>query len=118
MDSMSIGYNTTVYEMDNERDVRLLKQVELYEISLVTEPANALATITNVKTLEIADSIKTIENILRNNGFSQSESKLLISKVKQLSIAQREAEEVDEQKQREVAELLNQMNSTLNILKV
>lgn len=49
IDSFSIGYRTLDYEYSNSGD-RLLKEVDLFEVSLVTFPANELATITAVKT--------------------------------------------------------------------
>lgn len=118
LDSMSIGYSTIVSEYNSETNVRLLKELELYEISIVTEPANALATITNVKSLEQADSLKSIEQILHDNGFSNNECKLLISRVKQLLNSQREVEEKEAKEQREVAELLEIIKSTSQTLKV
>ena len=118
LDSMSIGYGTIVSEYNDETNVRLLKELELYEISIVTEPANAMATITNVKSLEQADSLKSIEQILHDNGFSNNECKLLISRVKQLLNSQREVEEKEAKEQREVAELLEIIKSTSQTLKV
>lgn len=46
---MSIGYIATKREYNDENDTRILKQIDLYEISLVTRAANALAVVTSVK---------------------------------------------------------------------
>lgn len=51
---LSIGYNvvkSSKEEIENSEDIRKLKEVELWEISIVTFPANVLANITSVKSL-------------------------------------------------------------------
>lgn len=49
LDSLSIGYRTVSDEYRAEDGVRLLKEVELYEVSAVAIPANRNAVITDVK---------------------------------------------------------------------
>jgi uncharacterized protein len=49
INGLSIGYSPTRYKMDEKNGVRLLTEVELWEISLVTFPANSQANITVVK---------------------------------------------------------------------
>jgi len=69
IDSMSIGY--IVKESEYKDDgVRLLKEVELMEYSLVTWPMNEAAVITGVKSLEP----KEIERVLREAGLSKSQA--------------------------------------------
>ena len=46
---ISIGYRTKVSEMNTETNVRMIKEVELYEISLVTRAANSEAFITQTE---------------------------------------------------------------------
>jgi len=46
---LSIGYSPLRYTLDPDTGVRVLKSVELWEISLVTFPANAAAQVTVVK---------------------------------------------------------------------
>jgi len=46
---MSIGYSPVRYHVDPDTGVRKLEAVELYEVSLVTFPANEAANITVVK---------------------------------------------------------------------
>lgn len=48
---LSIGYDTVVSEYDKERDIRTLKEVRLWEVSLVTFPMNPEAQVTNVKAI-------------------------------------------------------------------
>ena len=73
IDSMSIGFSIKESEYD-ERGVRFIKAVELYEVSFVTFPANEQAIVTSVKT----DGVKTIrdyERFLRDAGFTKNDSK-------------------------------------------
>lgn len=45
INEISIGYQSTVWEQDQVKNVRLLKEVKLYEISFVSRAANQLAVI-------------------------------------------------------------------------
>jgi HK97 family phage prohead protease len=49
LDSMSIGFE--VLDMDRMKSSNLIKQVNLYEVSLVTFPANPMATVSSVKSV-------------------------------------------------------------------
>lgn len=50
---LSIGYVPVKYRIDPQTGVRLLEEVDLYEISLVTFPANEQATVHAVKQEEL-----------------------------------------------------------------
>lgn len=52
---MSIGYVTQESEFDEENRIRRLKKVDLWEVSLVTFPANPAARVNRVKDLNIRD---------------------------------------------------------------
>lgn len=49
LDSMSIGYSTKDHAYDPASNIRTLKKLDLWEVSLVTFPMNERATITAVK---------------------------------------------------------------------
>jgi uncharacterized protein len=49
---LSIGYSPIRYGFDEEKGVRILHEVELWEVSLVTFPANSAAGVTVVKHAE------------------------------------------------------------------
>lgn len=49
LQDMSIGFIPVVIEFDHENDLRVIKQIDLREISIVDEPANVDAVITEVK---------------------------------------------------------------------
>ncbi|WP_333023001.1 HK97 family phage prohead protease [Wolbachia endosymbiont of Pentidionis agamae] len=66
IDSLSIGYIPIQHEIDRVTGARILKQVELLEVSLVTFPANPIAQVINVKdqNQELINSIERAQNIL------------------------------------------------------
>jgi len=91
IDGLSIGYRVKAFnQIDNDR--RLLKEIDLIEISVVEEPADLAARIGEVKSaLETANSLKEVESLLRDvGGFSRVDAKHLVSKIN--SLYQREAE--------------------------
>lgn len=75
---LSIGFLPLAWEWetrDNTR-VRVLKEIDLWEVSLVTFPANPKAVVDEVKT------IRGLENFLRDAGFSRSEARAALAAVK------------------------------------
>jgi HK97 family phage prohead protease len=111
LDSMSIGYAPMEFEW-NDKGVRLLKKVELWEVSLVTFPANEKATITGVKSLDgiafekLHEHKDRIEAALRDAGASIAAAKYVASLVQPPA-------------QRDVAgeELTSTIKNAINILK-
>jgi HK97 family phage prohead protease len=77
IDSMSIGYRVIAdsYEGTNS-EVRVLKELDLYEVSIVTFPMNTEARVTGVKRL---DSIRDVERVLREGGVPNVMAKLVAS---------------------------------------
>lgn len=80
IDSMSVGFVTNDYDYDNKTNIRIIKSLELYEISLVTFPANEQAKITNVKSADEITTIRDFERFLRDAGFSQKKAKTYASR--------------------------------------
>jgi hypothetical protein len=85
---MSIGYQVNDYAYDRKGN-RLLKEVELLEVSVVSMPMNPLAEIAYVKTRmsangEYVPTIKEFENILRDAGCSRAVAKQIAYKVRLL----------------------------------
>lgn len=75
VDSMSIGYRTVDAEYEGSNaEVRKLKELELWEVSLVTFPMNEEAAITNVKHLAHKGEV---ERILREAGVPGAFAKLV-----------------------------------------
>ena len=85
IDGMSIGYMPMVSE-DTADGKRLLKEIELFEISVVEEPADLGARISGVKSaIEHASSIREIESALRESGgFNRADACFLVSLIKSL----------------------------------
>lgn len=85
IDGLSIGYIVKNYEPRSKPDDprRLIKQIDLIEISPVTFPANRNALVSSVKSLEDVSTLAEIEEVLREvGGFSISEAKMLIARIK------------------------------------
>lgn len=77
IDSMSIGYRTI--EAEEEGRARKLIKLDLWEVSLVTFPMNAEATVTGVKA-DATHDIREFERALRDVfALSQSEAKALVA---------------------------------------
>lgn len=79
LDSMSIGFRTVIDQFDSEKKVRNLIELKLFEISVVTFPAQLAALVTSVKQMgpEELRSKKDLEKALRYVGFSESTSKYI-----------------------------------------
>jgi len=84
LDGMSIGYvaKTWTPRTKPEEPKRLLTDIELIEISVVSRPANRLARIDGVKSIEQLGSIREIEEFLRAQGLPKSAAVTLISRIK------------------------------------
>jgi hypothetical protein len=80
---MSIGYDLIDLEFSSAQDAYLLKEIDLWEVSLVTFPANDQARVDNVKSiLGVGDipSPSKVERVLRDAGFSRKQAKGIMSK--------------------------------------
>jgi uncharacterized protein len=78
LDKMSIGFRTREDAYDGRRRARLLKDVDLLEVSLVTFPMNELAAVTSVKAAESVKTIREFEDFLRDvGGFSHAKAKAI-----------------------------------------
>ena len=89
---LSIGFRVTEAEYPKgiKGCERIIKSVDLMEISIVTFPANEKATITNVKS-EI--DVREAETSLKEAGYSAKEAKTIISIIKRKEKQESEVEE-------------------------
>lgn len=97
LSGMSIGYIEVDSEYDRAKGVYLLKEIDLWEVSLVTFPANDEARISSVKNkLGRGETPppSEVEKALRDVGFSRSQSKAFMAKGYS-AIAPRDAEVID-----------------------
>ena len=95
INGLSIGFIAKQWTYDRDTDVRTLTEIDLWEISLVTFPANTQARVANVKTFD-PNSILTIrqaERALRDAGLSADDAKALVACVKRAAQAERDAHE-------------------------
>ena len=131
LNSFSIGYTIDVSEIDNKTGIRKLKEISLFEISIVTFPANEKATLQAFKNIEEAiesenatdeaklkkdcidniDSIRTFEKAIATK-FSNQDAKMMVAKAKE--IFQRD---VEVKTQRE-AELLCELSLQSTLLQI
>lgn len=87
IDGMSIGFTTTQEEFDSKSGIRYIKEVKLYEISLVTFPACEEATVQSVKELRSAFDSLTQEQRLEALAFINKFHKSLPSEDSPISEA-------------------------------
>jgi HK97 family phage prohead protease len=88
INGLSIGFNPLVWEYETRKDgrrVRVLKEIDLWEVSLVTFPANPKAVVGGVKGLE-AKSVSDVGDYLRDAGLSPAEADAVISSVRDMTI--------------------------------
>jgi HK97 family phage prohead protease len=103
---LSIGYVTRDQDFDKDGN-RLIKEADLWEVSVVSLPMNPLAQVAHVKSRlsaagEYVPTVREFERHLRDVGCSQKVAKILISKMfddddsNGMLDAQRDAEVNDE----------------------
>lgn len=86
LDGMSIGYVAKSWtpRTKPEEPKRLLTDIELVEISVVSRPANRLARVDAVKCIEEIGTLKQAEEYLREAGLSKSQAVALIAQIKRV----------------------------------
>ena len=108
IDGLSIGY-IAKNAIENPDGTRLLKEIELIEISIVEEPADINATVSNIKSaIEKANNIREIEATLRDSaGLSRLEACAVVSRIK--SVIQSDFDS-DKKQAQEIAQLFKSFN--------
>jgi hypothetical protein len=123
--TLSIGYIVKDYEMqESERgSIRIIKEIDLVEVSIVPCPMNPQAKITAVKSLTDEDGIilskRDVERTLRDAGLSSRQAKAFIAGgYEALERDAKGAEEaVDRDGQLDESDILASLNQALNNLK-
>jgi HK97 family phage prohead protease len=96
---------------DDEKGVRYLKQIELWEISPVTFPAATSATINNVKTaVEMAANERELEVALRDSGLSKKVAQYIVGLCKN-GLFER-VKEAEEKEDSNVCSILEELKKT------
>lgn len=109
---MSIGFFTKNYDMAKD-GIRLLKEIDLFEVSLVTKAMNSQALVSGFKSFE---TLRDIEQTLKANGFSNTEAKTLISKIKEFS-SQRDASQDNQRDADSKQKIITDLNNFIKNLK-
>lgn len=78
---MSIGFDVVVEEWNKDTKLTTLRQIDLWEVSIVTFPANEAARIEQVKSYfaQGLPTVREFEGFLREAGFSNSHAKAIAS---------------------------------------
>lgn len=113
IDGLSIGYRTKEYEIDTKTATRRLMKLDLFEASVVTFPMNKLASIYAMKADDMTE--RDLERALKEMGHSNRLAKAMAGGAwKRRADVLRDADTADlEQDQRDVDELKNLLNQTL-----
>jgi HK97 family phage prohead protease len=79
---LSIGFRPVEYALRSRPDEprRTLKSVDLLEVSVVGFPANDKARVLSVKSADDINTIRDLEHVLRDAGYSKSESARIASR--------------------------------------
>lgn len=106
---LSIGYRVSASQQKD--GYTLLKEIELFEISVVEEPADNAARISDVKAaIDAAQSWKEIEAILRDEGrFSRDAATKLAARCKSLAHGEREELEASRAAADRLQNLINRL---------
>jgi uncharacterized protein len=91
---LSIGFMTREDSYDRLTGIRTLKKLDLWEVSLVTFPANESARIQSVKSIEEVATLRDAEKYLRESGMSRAEAVAFLSRVKCLGQSDSDGDEM------------------------
>ena len=81
LNGRAIGFRSNEGPHRRDTAVRTLTAIDLWEVSLVTFPANEKARVTNVKSADEMATPKDAEKALRDAGFSKSDATAFVSRV-------------------------------------
>ncbi len=109
---LSIGFSTKEHTIDEDKQIRYLKKVDLWEVSLVTFPANTRANIIGIKSLEDARTPRQLEDALREVGLSSEAAKYIVKLAKP---SLREVEKGEEFSMSKVLAEVSKINIELDI---
>lgn len=82
LNGLSIGFMSKQWSYDRETEIRTLTELDLWEVSLVTFPANGKARVTGVKSSpDDINAPKDAERFLREAGISKADATALVARV-------------------------------------
>lgn len=121
---LSIGF--VMKDWDYEENIRVIKKVKLWEVSLVTFPANQEANVTAVKSEEIEQALTTARNtekFLAKHGMSRKDATTVSSAIHAQLKSQRDSgdesqrDSVDDNAIEKLENLNNNLNEVISWLK-
>lgn len=112
LNGLSIGFISKKWEYEQESDIRTLTEVDLWEVSLVTFPANEKARITGVKSSSEIGTPKDAERILRDAGFTKADATAYVSRVMRMGEERRDSANSTAKALKSAARLLDSLKST------
>lgn len=107
---LSIGYSTTKSSFDEQSGLRSLIELDLWEVSPVTFPANESARVTSAKSADIK-TIRDFEGFLREAGFSRAAATAIAAHGFKATQGDPAADSDDKQGDPADAELLKAINA-------
>lgn len=114
LNGLSIGYMVKRYERDEESNIYTLLEIDLWEVSLVTFPANGLARVEGVKMHEKISNLadwKSFEALLRDEGgFSKRSAAAMAASARRIGDNERDA-------QKAATDMMAASNRLLDLLK-
>lgn len=116
LDGLSIGFISKKWSWDEATMVRTLQEVDLWEVSPVTFPANGQARVDGVKSGANPATINTIrdaERALRDAGFSAEHAKAFVASVKRSVQVERDADHDAQRALRAAHQLLANLNRAM-----
>lgn len=110
LDGLSIGFVTRTDSYDKVSGIRTLTDVDLWEVSPVTFPANGASRISAVKSIDTLESLADAERFLRDaGGLSKAQAVAFIGRIKSLS-GRSESDELGE-----IMQSLKGLQQTLSV---
>lgn len=111
LNGLSIGFVSRKWSWDDTTDVRTLQEVDLWEVSPVTFPANGLARVDSVKSAgQTINTIRDAERALRDAGLSAEQAKAVLASVKRSVQVERDADQDAQRAVRAANELIANFN--------
>ncbi|HLO62163.1 MAG TPA: HK97 family phage prohead protease [Azonexus sp.] len=112
LNGLSIGFISKQWSYDTENDIRTLTEIDLWEVSLVTFPANDKARVTDVKASpDELETPKDAERALRDAGYSKSDATAFVSRVMRMGEARRESADSTAVAMKAASRLLDSLTS-------
>lgn len=113
LNGLSIGFISREWNYDQDTETRTLTKIDLWEVSIVTFPANSKARVQAVKSSDLNElkTIREAEDFLRDAGLSNRTATAFIALVKRMVLDERDAREATTRLQAAADRLLSQLSA-------